>query len=201
MLSSGVDERGASTLYVVALVGGTIAAILLGLGMLALIARAPKPGALLALAVAAVAFGTWIGALLFPIGTFSTDNVLMSLGGAVVRYSPAIIIGLAIAWCGIQTAGRVVAAIASLAVLWVGPTIVTAFNAAAGTRVLSPYPAEMLDYGIGVFRMAIGMPELWLPPIALAVGIAVIGLVGRRSVAKRRRVAEDGVAAESAAVG
>ena len=63
-------------------------------------------------------------------------------------------------------------------------------SAAIGTRVLAPYPAEMLDYGLGVFRMAIGMPELWLPPVLLAASIALIGLVGRRSVDKRLNAVE-----------
>jgi hypothetical protein len=185
VLLSGLEDGGTSMLYLALLVGGTVAAILLGLGMLLLIARGPKPGALLALSIAAVAFTSWMNALFFPIGGYREWGPMSDVLTSATRYVPAVIIGVGIAWCGIKTAGRAVAAIVSLIVLCVGPILVTAVSAAIGTRVLAPYPAEMLDYGLGVFRMAIGMPELWLPPVLLAASIALIGLVGRRSARMR----------------
>jgi len=104
----------------------------------------------------------------------------------VIHVAPAVLVGVAIAWCGIGTVGRVIAAIGSLLVLWVGPTLVTAVSAAAGSRVLLPYPAEMLDYGLGVFRQAIAMPDLWAMNVAIAVVVAIVGLVGRWSFERRR---------------
>jgi hypothetical protein len=185
VLLSGLQDGRTSLLYLALLVGGTIAAILLGLGMLLLIARGPKAGALLALSIAAIAFTTWLNALFFPIGGYREWGALSDVLTSATRYAPAVIIGVGIAWCGIKSAGRVAAAIVSLIVLWLGPTLVTAASAAIGTRVLAPYPGEMLDYGLGVFRMAIGMPELWLPPVLLAASIALIGLVGQRSARMR----------------
>ena len=70
VLLSGLQDSRTSMLYLTLLVGGTIAAILLGLGMLLLIARGPKAGALLALSIAAIAFTTWMNALFFPIGGY-----------------------------------------------------------------------------------------------------------------------------------
>ena len=188
-VSWGLDDSAASSLYLVALVGGIVFAILLGLGMLALIARAPRARALVALSIAAIAFGSWFSGLIFPVGTITTASPFTSVMSEISRLLPAIIIGAAIAWCGITTVGRVIAGVVSLAALWVGPTLVTAVSSAAGSRVLAPYPAEMLDYGVQVFRSALGMPELWLPTLGLALGVAVIGLVGQRTLAKRAAAA------------
>lgn len=186
-VSKGLSRGTASTLYLTALLGGSVGAILLGIGLLALIARAPKAGAVIGLSVAAVAFSSWLSGLVFPITGIVTASPLTAVLGEVVRYVPAVIIGWAIAWCGVTTVGRVIAAIVSLVLLWAGPALVTAVSAALGSRVLGHYPSEMLDYGAGVFRMALGLPELWLSTLALAVAIAVVGLVGRRTFAKRSR--------------
>lgn len=78
-----------------------------------------------------------------------------------------------------------IAAIASLLLLWVGPTVITAVSAALGTRVLLHDPRQMLDYGVEVFRSAIGMPELWAPVVGLAVAVAAVGIVGMRTVRRR----------------
>jgi hypothetical protein len=162
-----------------------VAAILLGIGLLALVARAPKAGALLGLSVAAIAFGSWLDALFFPITGIATSSPLTNALIEVVRFVPAILIGVAIAWCGVATVGRVIAGILSLALLWVGPTVVTAVTAALGSRVLAHYPREMVDYAVGVFRSALGMPELWAPSLGLAVAVAGVGIVGMRVVRVR----------------
>lgn len=183
-VSSGLSDRDASTLYLVAVTGGTVAVILLGLGMLTLIARAPKAVALIALSIAAVAFSSWMSALVFPVGVAVSSSGFTDVASGVVRLSPAILIGAAIVWCGVSSVGRMIAAVVSLVVLWVGPALVTGVSAAAGSRVLAPYPSEMLDYGAGVFRSALLIPELWLPNLALTIGIAAIGLVARRTASR-----------------
>lgn len=189
VVTSGLQEREASTLYVALLVAGTVAAILLGVGILVLIARAPKAGALVGVSIAAIALSSWLGGLFFPVGSVVSSSPLASALSDITRVAPAIVIGAAIAWAGIGSIGRVIAAIIGLLMLWFGPTLVTAVSSAVGSRVLLTYPSEMLDQGFGVFRMAIAMPELWLPEIALAVGVAFVGVVGRRVVERRRVVA------------
>jgi hypothetical protein len=183
-VSRGLRDSTASTVYLAALVAGTTTAILLGLGVLALVARAPKAGALIALSIASIAYSSWLGGLVFPVGVVATSPPLTSVLGEVVRWAPAVVVGAAIAWAGVDSIGRIIAAIISLAVLWVGPTLVTAVNAAAGSRVLARYPSEMLDYGVGVFRMALGMPEIWLMTLVLAVAVAFVGLVARRAISR-----------------
>ncbi|WP_309619230.1 hypothetical protein [Salinibacterium sp.] len=183
-VSGGLSDRSASTLYLVALTGGTIAAILLGLGMFTLIARAPKPGALIALSIAAIASSSWMRGLAFPVGTVSSSSTFTEVMRTVIELAPAIAIGAAIVWCGVNSVGRMTAVISSLILLWMGPVFITAVSSAAGTRVLAPYPSEMLEYGVQVFRSALLMPELWASTLAIAVGIAAVGLVGLRSASK-----------------
>ena len=192
----GLSRGSASTFYLAALVGATIVAILLGMGVLALIARAPKAGALIGLSVAAIAFGSWLSGIFFPISAIATSSPLTAALGEVVRFAPAVLIGLAIAWCGITTAGRVaigrlIAAVASLLLLWVGPTLVTAVSAAVGSRVLAHYPGEMVEYGVQVFRSALGLPELWLTTLALAIVVAAVGLVAVRTIGTRANAPTD----------
>lgn len=188
VVTSGLSERAASTLYVAALTAGTVAAIMLGVGILVLIARAPRAGVLVGVSIAAIALSSRLGGLFFPVGSVVSSSPLTSAFSDVTRLMPAIVVGITIAWVGVGTIGRVVAAIVSLLLLWFGPTLVTAVSAAVGSRVLLPYPAEMLDYGLGVFRMAIRMPELWLSEISLAVAIGFLGLVTRRVISRRRAV-------------
>jgi hypothetical protein len=183
---NGLSDSSASTLYISALTAGTVAAMVLGLFVLALLARAPKAGALIAATIASIAFGSWLAGVVFPVGTIVTASPLTSVLGQIVRLLPAVAIGLGIAWVGVNTIGRVIAAVGSLALLWIGPTLVTAISAAAGTRVLAPYPSEMLEYGVSVFRSALGMPEIWLTTLVLAIAVAFIGLVWRRVTGQRR---------------
>jgi hypothetical protein len=137
-VSDGLGERREATVYLVALTAGAAASAVLGVGMLLLIAKAPRPGATIALSIAAVALGSWLSALVAPMGTFPTETTMAVLG--LLRWVPAIVVGLAIAWCGVTSVGRVIAAISSLLILWIGPTLVTAVSAAAGTRMLAAYP-------------------------------------------------------------
>lgn len=189
-VQAGLQHRLESTVYVVALIALTLFSIAVGALVLWLIARAPRAGALIGLAFGSIAVGFWASTLLHPFLGVVSGEVSWLLGA--LRWLPAVLIGAAISWCGVGTIGRVVAAIASLVVLWLAPALATAVSSAAGTRVLATRPAEMLDYGLGVFAAASTLPELVLPPIAVAIVVAGIGL-GVRAVVAR------GVAVPSAA--
>ncbi|MEV1128824.1 hypothetical protein [Agromyces sp. NPDC049794] len=188
VVRDGLQERGESALYLAALVAGTSFAILVGVLVLLLIAKAPRAGAVVGLSIAAVAVGPWINGLVVPFGTAGTTELAWLLD--VTRWIPPVLIGAAIAWGGVNTVGRVLAAAFALLALWVAPALMTAISNAVGSRVLARHPAEMLDYGLGVFGMALWIPELALPPLIVAVAVAAVGLVGRAIVTRRRRGAE-----------
>jgi hypothetical protein len=93
---------------------------------------------------------------------------------------------VAIAWAGIHSAGRIAAAVASVVLVWFAPALLTAAASALGTRALARDPAGMLEYGVGVLRMALFIPELALRPVVATVIVAVAGLVLRAVIARQR---------------
>jgi hypothetical protein len=84
----------------------------------------------------------------------------------------------------------------SLAALWIGPAFFTAVSSAAGTRVLAPYPAEMADYGMGVFVMALTAVELVAPPLIVAACIGAVGALVLTALRRRALDASSGAAAD-----
>lgn len=183
-VASGLREGTASDVYLAALVGGTVGSIVVGGVVLLLVARAPRPGATVAIAVAAVTAGSWITSLAAPVagGGAGVGFTLLD----ALQWLPGILAGLALAWCGLASVGRALAWAASLVILWIVPTLFTAVSSAAGTRALAPYPLEMLDYGSQVFRTALLIPAVSLrtPLIALAVG--AVGFVALTALHRRR---------------
>lgn len=185
-VSQGLLENSASELYLSALISGTIASIMVGVLVLFLVARAPASGAMIGASIAAVAFSPWLGALFYPLDSVATAPNAFTRG--LVEWSPAIVVGVAMAAAGLASTRRVVAAAFSLLVLWVGPALFTAMSAAAGTRVLAYRPAEMAKYGLQVFQGALDVRTGSLAPLAVAAVVTILGLALQRQV--RRRNAE-----------
>lgn len=186
VVGMGLSDRGASTIYLAGITGGAVVAMVLGMVLFILFIRAPRPGVVIAVSLAAIAASAWLDALFTPIGHFSVSSPLMDIGRAIAQYLPAIFVGLAIAWAGINTVGRVIAAIVALLVTWLGSTLVLAATVVLGTRVIAGQPAEMVEYGVSVFRTAVvseGGP-LWVGVVA--IGVAFISIVGRVSLHRHR---------------
>ncbi|MEL4317378.1 hypothetical protein WJX64_00005 [Leifsonia sp. YIM 134122] len=187
--SGGLQARSEATLYLALLIGVVVLAVLLGILVYWLIARAPRAGALVGLSLAALAAGSWLAELLIPVGSSYAEWQFWL--APHLRWVPAILVGAAIAWCGISTVGRVAAALGSLVILWVGPVLITAVTSAAGSRVLAPHPSEMLDYAAQVFRMALVAGEFVILPIVVAIVVAAIGLCGRMLLQRSRSAATE----------
>lgn len=192
VVRSGLADRAASELYFAAVLAVIVLATLIGAMVFWLVATAPRAGALVGLGIAAIAFGPWLRNLLAPSGAFPADWVDVLADGT--RWVPAILVGIAIAWCGLGTIGRIVAAAASLLLLWIAPALITGVSNATGSRVLAERPAEMIDYAVRVTRTALFLPELALPPLVVAVAVAGAGLVVRAVLRRRRHRADDGAA-------
>lgn len=182
-LAAGLQSSEAATAYLAACIALVIFAIVCGLVVLGLIARGPRPGAVIALTLAAIASGWWLTGFIAPVASAGGELTYALLD--VVRWVPPVLVGAAIAWGGIRTPGRIVAAVVSLLLLWIVPALATAVTSAVGSRILLPYPLEMLDYGWGVFTMAVLMPELVVPPLVVAIVVAAAGLGVRALLARR----------------
>ncbi len=177
-VASGLQERTASALYLAAVLAVVAVAVLIGLVVLRLVGGSPRPGATVGLAVAALMSGSWLAELLLSLGA-GAEGLPPSWLNIVVRWVPAILVGAAIAWGGVSTPGRAVAAGLCLVLLWIVPAAVTAVTSAAGSRVLLRYPLEMLDYAFEVLRAAMSSPGLVFPPVLAAAAVAGAGLLLR----------------------
>ena len=187
-VAPGLRPGSASLIYLVAVVAAALASFVVAALVLVLIARMPRAGALIGLSLAAVAAGWWVSALIIPSPGLVSD--LQSTLVGLVRWLPAILCGIAIAWCGVTSIGRVLAALTAVAAVAVGAAFATAVTSAAGSWALARQPAEMLDYGVQVFGQALFTPALTLRPIVATLIVAGVGLVVA-AVLRRRRLPVD----------
>lgn len=186
VVTSGLREGRESSVYLAGIGAGVVVCLLISAGVFALVALAPRAGALFALSTGAVAAGLWLPILVSATFGASTQ---MELGRATTYVMP-VLVGAAIVWAGVRTPGRVVAALASLVLVWLGPALTTALSSALGTRILARDLPGMLEYGTGIFRMYATDAGLVGEPVAVAVAVAVVGLVAREVLERRATPAE-----------
>ncbi|QDZ14494.1 hypothetical protein [Humibacter ginsenosidimutans] len=183
VIGVGLGDGVASVAYLAVMVLVVLISMLGGVAVLALIARAPRGGALIGIALVAAAFAQWAAGIARVIVPSGQNPIVMQ----VMVWLPALVVAVAIIWCGVNTVGRVIAAIVALLLLWISSPLSTAVAAAAGTRVLARSPYEMADYGVGVFRMALFEVQTVLLPVAAAIVVAAVGLLVRGLMARSRR--------------
>lgn len=92
-VQGGLQPRSESFLYLGLLIGVAGLATILGAVALWLIARAPRAGALIGSSLGAVAVGSWLSALIVPVGYGYADWQLAISGS--LRWIPAILVGVA----------------------------------------------------------------------------------------------------------
>jgi len=110
VLQTAVALRGGFTdLGPARLVAVSVALILIGVLALVLIARAPRAGALIGLGIGALMVAEWMTPPFARLAT-SGHEIGLTLVDAVT-WLPPVLIGVAIAWAGVTTVGRVVAAV------------------------------------------------------------------------------------------
>lgn len=181
-----LQERFESIVYLVLLTAVAVLAFVVSLFVASLVSTAPRAGAGVALSIGALATGMWVGAwMTLPFGAEAPFSAVLPL----TFFLGPVLVGAAIAWTGVDTVGRVVAGVVGLALVWVVPPLATALASAAGTRVLASDLPEMADYGVNVFVSALTQTELGLRVIGVTIAVAVVGLVLRRMMARRRNAA------------
>ena len=184
VVQKGLQDRLESNVYLFALVAGTGLSILVGLIVTILVAGAPRAGALVGLTIGAIGMGSWIGTLIDPtlIGRGPLAPLLV-----IVPWVAPVLTGVAIAWTGIDTAGRVIAALFALVLVWVAPAVTTALTNALSNQVLIHSSSDVIDYAVGVFQAALLNPALALRPIIATAVVAGVGLGVRALISSRRR--------------
>lgn len=180
----GLRQGFESVMYLGGLAGGTTLTILAGVAVTMLIVAAPRAGALLGLTAGAIAATSWTTSLLLPIGTIDSP---LADAMVVVPWVAPVLTGIAIAWTGVHSVGRVIATITALAMVWVAPAVTSGIGGALGTRVLLTTPGDLAEHGVLVFQTALFTPEVALHPVLATLAVAAVGLLVRGIVALARR--------------
>lgn len=188
VLRSGLRDDGEAAFYLASCVAVAVLGIVGGLLVLAFVARGAVPIAVVSLTLAAIAASWWFSGYLVVLGPLSAVPYAFA---PVVTWMPPVLVGLAIGWGGVRTAGRIVAGVVSILLLWLVPALATAVQSAVGSRALLRSPGDLLDYAVNVFGAASTMPELVLPRLAVAVVVAA-AFIGVTALVRARRTAISG---------
>lgn len=181
VVGPGLRDGRDSSVYLAGIGGGVAVCLLVSAGTFVLVALAPRAGALFGLSTGAIAVGLWLPiALVDPTGATAPMSLLRA-----VTYVMPVLVGAAIVWAGVRTVGRVVSALVALVLVWLAPPLTTAITSALGTRILARDLDGMLEYGTGIFRQASTDATLVREALAVAVVVAVVGLVGRELLERR----------------
>ncbi|HWS51333.1 MAG TPA: hypothetical protein VN241_10000 [Microbacterium sp.] len=170
----GLGFGGArAVLYFGGMLGGTVVAALLAQVGLRLTSRTSPGPVALGVALAAVPFASWVSHGVNAVtGPISQPPLLIEL----VRWLPAVVVGLALAWCGVRPLRRLGVWAAGLFALWLLPALFVAAQYGLGMRVLQGDIAEMARASAQLFPLVLAEGGM---PVLVAAAIGVIGVVVR----------------------
>lgn len=183
VLAGGLAPGQRSSLYLAGMLAGVAAAIAAGLVSLLLLAARSTALAALGVGLVAVPLVSWLGAGVGAVAGVGNVPVLLTM---MWRWLPAVLVGVALAWCGLRPAVRAPVWLVDLGLLWVVPAVFSAVSSALGTRVLAGDLPAMAAMGKQVFASALGPAGGAGPTIVLALAIAVLGTVIREQIRKNQ---------------
>ncbi|MET4059464.1 hypothetical protein ABIB35_000995 [Arthrobacter sp. UYP6] len=178
VLDEGLEPGSMSELYSDGLLAGVAAAILVA--VLVLLAVGSRSTALVALGIgaAAVPTGSWLlawGEVFWP--PFDLPAAVPQLA----QWFPAVLVGLALAWCPPNRIGRAAVWVLDLALLLTVPALFDAVAGALGTRVFRGDLVQMQESAASTFAAGLGAPEA-VGAVLLAAAVGVTGAAIRALV-------------------
>ena len=185
VLSGGLAGGTTSGVYFAGLLAGVTAAIAASLGALLLLASKSRALAALGVGLVAVPFGSWVGEWA---GNLATAGNYPPAVLTLLRWLPAVLVGVALAWCGLRPARRAVVWLVDLALLWVVPALFISVNYVLGTRLPERDPQELALMIRQILTATLGPAGGAGPTVLLALAIALAGL-GARELQGRRAAA------------
>ena len=194
VLDDGLTDGTLARVYFAGLLAGVIACIAAGVVALLLLAARSRALVALGAGLMAVPFTSWAGE--WVVGLVGQANVPAAVP-TVARWIPALIVGCALAWCGLRPARQAVVWLADLALLWVVPALFISVGYVLGTRAIAGDLQEILLMSRQILAATLGPAGGALPTVLLALATALAGL-GLRSAGARRR-AGSGAGAEAGA--
>lgn len=182
LLGQGLMGGTLAQYYRAGLMAGVICSILAALVALLLISSRSTVATTIGCGLMAVPFTSW--AVEWVVGVVGHTNVPIEVP-SIAHWLPAIVVGCALAWCGVKPLGRLAVWALNLAFLWVIPAVFTAVQSVLGTRVIAGDIPEMVLMGREVLTAALGPDGGAVPTVLLALAIGLAG-VGIRVIAARR---------------
>lgn len=182
VLSGGLAGGTTSGVYFAGLLAGVTAAIAASLVALLLLASKSRALTALGIGLVAVPFGSWVGEWVENVaGAGSVPPAALTL----LRWLPAILVGVALGWCGLRPARRAVVWLLDLALLWVVPAVFISVNYVLATRVPERDPQELALMVRQILTATLGPAGGAGPTVLMALLIALAGL-GVRKLSSRR---------------
>nr|WP_201468434.1 hypothetical protein [Microbacterium hydrocarbonoxydans] len=178
-LALGSDSQ--AVIYLAGLLGGAVVSALLAQLAFWMTSHRSVAIAAFGVALAAVPFGEWVGRWFLAFTGEVFPPVFLP---AVVQWVPAIVVGLALVWCGVRPVWRLLVWVVSLLVLWVLPAVLMSMLYALGFRLILGDFAEMAAAAVGIFPSLLA--EDGPLPAVVALAIAVVGTVVRMLVGRDR---------------
>ena len=185
VLRAGLAPGSASALYFAGVLAGVGAAVAASLVALFLLAARSRARAALGVGLMAVPVAAW--AVEWVVNLSEVGNV-SPLVPAVAHWLPAVLVGAALAWCGLRPTGRVLVWVADLVLLWVVPALFTSVNYVFGTRIYLGDLDEMALLARQILAATLGPDSGAGPIVLLALAVALAG-TGALEVLRRRRQA------------
>lgn len=173
-------------LLAAAYVAGLVATCLLGIALAQLVLRWTADGpawlAAMGVSLAAAPVATWLGTWLqLTFGEVSVPAPLWT----VLAWVPALLTGVALAWCGWGGRGRSAAWGIGLLLLWLQPALLTGVRMAVARNTVSQGAASMVETFLRATATELATPWPAAAHVALAAGIGLVGgltvrILGRR---------------------
>jgi hypothetical protein len=183
IVRAGLVRGSASDLYFAGLLAGVVAAIAASLVALFLLASRSPARVALGVGLMAVPFASW--AVEWVVNLIGIGNIPPAVL-TLTRWLPAVLVGVALAWCGLRPTTRVLAWAADLVLLWVVPALFISVNYVFGTRVYLGDLGAMALMGRQILAATLGPDGGAGPLILLAIAIALAG-TGVLEVLRRRQ--------------
>lgn len=183
VLDGGLAGGTMARLYFAGLLAGAVLSLAAALVALLLVSSTSRALVALGVGLVAVPFASWL--VEWAVGVVGPINIPAAVPTAA-RWIPAVLVGCALAWCGLRPGRLAVVWLADLVLLWVVPALFISVNYVLGTRVAAGDLQEMLLMSRQILAATLGPAGGALPTVLLALAIALAGL-GARSVLLRRR--------------
>lgn len=184
VVGSGLGPDPRSNLYLAGLLAGVVAAIVASTVALLLLAAKSRAAAALGVGLMAAPFTSWLGEWAGNLaGVGNVSPTLLTL----LHWLPAVLVGAALAWCGLRPARRAVVWLVNLALLWVVPALFISVNYVLGTRAPERDPQELALMIRQILAATLGPAGGAGHRVLLALAIALAGAGALELLRRRRR--------------